>query len=687
MKNKKLVLVSALAAALLVVGCEPSTSSSSSSTSSTGPRQLTYVDTYTTTFSADMYTYDYLATHYSADSEVLVNLVDGLVEYDVYGILRPSLAESWTISEDGTQYTFHLREANWVDAEGSIYAPVTADDFVAGLQHLLDAEGGLEYLTWGVIKNAQAYSQKTITDFSQVGVKALDEKTVVYTLEEAIPYFFTYLTYNPFMPLNREFFLSKGGAFGLAEYAAAKDNVTFGVVGKQSSILYNGAYIMTGYASKSLISLTANPEYWDAENVTLQNIRYIFDDGSNLDQTFSSFLAGTYSGMGISNVILPRAKQEIPDSIYKADTNSTTYYAAWNINRQNYAVGSAVSPKTEQEKADTKVAILNKNFRKAVQFAWDRSKWNAQTKGEELAESGLRTTLTAPEFVSLPQAYTEEGRNYAIGSIYGDVVESEYKKLDSNFTGTLADNKEGVFNVARAKELRDAAKAELQGKVTFPIALDIVYYSPSTNQSKQAQSFKNSVETVLGTDFIKVNLMAATTTDDYYNSGYRAASGKDSNFDLFWGSGWGPDYGDPLTYLSIFDYGADMMTVIGITVEGDEVEDADDLAAYNAVLPEYHAMLEAAKKEFDMTRRYVLFAKLEAYLLESGIIINTTTQGGNYAATRIIPRTVPYTLFGTDNEKFKHMKVVREILTADEVRKFKDDWAVERAKKLAEANK
>jgi oligopeptide transport system substrate-binding protein len=62
-----------------------------------------------------MYTYDYLATHYSADSEVLVNLVDGLVEYDVYGILRPSLAESWTISEDGTQYTFHLREANWVE--------------------------------------------------------------------------------------------------------------------------------------------------------------------------------------------------------------------------------------------------------------------------------------------------------------------------------------------------------------------------------------------------------------------------------------------------------------------------------------------------------------------------------------------------------------------------------------------
>ena len=247
----------------------------------------------------------------------------------------------------------------------------------------------------------------------------------------------------------------------------------------------------------------------------------------------------------------------------------------------------------------------------------------------------------------------------------------------------MKDNNDGLYNPERARLFREAAKTELGGLVTFPIHIDIVYYAPNQIQSKQALSFKNNIEEVLGTDFIVVDLMASSTVDDYNNSGYRAETGEQANFDFFWGSGWGPDYGDPLTFLSIFAYGADMMSVIGITFQNDEEADADDIAAYNAVLGDYQTLLDEAAAEInDMTKRFVLFAKLEAYFIDQAVAINFLTQGGNYAATRVIPRTVPYTLFGTDNEKLKHLKVAKEILTLEEINKFKAEWATERERQL-----
>lgn len=687
MRNRKLTLFSTLiVASILLIGCNPTEEVNVIGEIDGVGRKLNLVDTYKTMFTTDMETFDYLATYHSVDSEVLVNLVDGLIEYDVYGILRPSLAERWEVSEDKKVYTFYLRDANWVDFEGNVYDEVTADDFVAGMQHLLDAEGGLEYLLWGVIDNAYEYSLGLITDFSQVGVKAVDDKTLEYHLVDSIPYFLTYLTYNPFLPLHREFFISKGGAFGKTEWSAAKDNCSFGVVGQPSSILYNGAYLMAGYTTQSEIKLVANKNYWDADTVKVKTVKYVFDDGSNTSQTFEDFIKGTYSGMGISNTILETAKSRIPDNLYVADTTAVTFYGAWNLNRKNYQVGSAVSIKkdNEQMKEDTRTAILNKSFRKAVQFAWDRAAFNAQQKGEDLKNSGLRSTLVAPEFVFISDEYTDDtGRNYEVGTIYGDLVEAELKRLDPKFDGNLKDNNDGLYNPERARLFREAAKTELGGLVTFPIHIDIVYYAPNQIQSKQALSFKNNIEEVLGTDFIVVDLMAASTVDDYNNSGYRAETGEQANFDFFWGSGWGPDYGDPLTFLSIFAYGADMMSVIGITFQNDEEADADDIAAYNAVLGDYQTLLDEAAAEInDMTKRFVLFAKLEAYFIDQAVAINFLTQGGNYAATRVIPRTVPYTLFGTDNEKLKHLKVAKEILTLEEINKFKAEWATERERQL-----
>ena len=107
-----------------------------------------------------------------------------------------------------------------------------------------------------------------------------------------------------------------------------------------------------------------------------------------------------------------------------------------------------------------------------------------------------------------------------------------------------------------------------------------------------------------------------------------------------------------------------------------------DYDAYHAALPEYTEMLETAKG-LEGAERYLAFAQLEAYLLESGVVKPTVTQGGNYAATRIQPRTVPYTLYGTDNEKLKHLIIHEDILTNVEIVGYKALWQAERAKRYA----
>lgn len=105
------------------------------------------------------------------------------------------------VSDDGLTYTFHLRKgASWVDSQGRKIADVTADDFVAGMQHMMDAQGGLEYLIEGIIVNASQYISGEVTDFSQVGVKAVDDYTLEYTLESPCSYFLTMMGYSIFAP-------------------------------------------------------------------------------------------------------------------------------------------------------------------------------------------------------------------------------------------------------------------------------------------------------------------------------------------------------------------------------------------------------------------------------------------------------------------------------------------------------
>ena len=252
---------------------------------------------------------------------------------------------------------------------------------------------------------------------------------------------------------------------------------------------------------------------------------------------------------------------------YISDTTSTTYFCGLNVNRGTFALqaGTVASSKTEQQKIDTHTAMLNKNFRKAIVHAFDKATFNAVQRGEDLKLTNLRNMYTHPEFVQLSTAQTDQdGHTFPAGTMYGEMVQYYVSKLDPSII--VSDGVNGWFDAEAARSYLNAAKAELGNSVSWPIHIDNVYYSASAIQVAQAQAVKQVIEGALGSENVVIDLVEATTSADYYASGYRASNGEAGNFDIFYGSGWGPDFGDPCTYLDTFlGAGAGYMTkVIGL---------------------------------------------------------------------------------------------------------------------------
>ena len=545
-------------------------------------------DKYTTTFSTAPATLDVLNTSMAADTESLVNAIEGLVEYDNYGVMQPRLAKAVPApSADGKTYTFEIRDdAKWYTADKQVYAPVTADDFVAGFQHMLDAAAGLEWLVEGVVEGVSEYLSGEV-GFDEVGYKVVDNKLQI-TLCEETSYFLTMLTYSCFMPMNRAFFLEKGGAFGVDEFKKAKeaDTYKYGDVADVNNMVYNSAFIPSKIVDKDQVLYVRNAGYYNNAKTTLNELKWVYDAGDNPTASYNTAVAGGYSGTGLAaasgTLDLAKGDGNFDKYHYVTDTNAVTYFGGFNVNRGTFDCGTVRSYKSEQEKIDYIWAMQNANFRRALQHSWDRVTFNGVSVGQDLAALSLRNIYTAPEFVGLSKDVEFEGHTFEQGSSYGDLVEYFLKEVYGREVET-SDGCDGWYNVKEARKYLYAAKEEL-GDDWTKVYIEIECYSGSKNQVAQAQAFKDSFEKALNVvvdengepilkdgkeqaqDNVQINIMLAQNTTDYYAAGYRAANGEAGCFDIFYGSGWGPDYGDPSTYLDTFlGGGAGYMTkVIGL---------------------------------------------------------------------------------------------------------------------------
>ena len=543
----------------------------------------TLTDTFNYPNTSDAKTWDVLATSRSADSEKLVNLYDGLMEYDAENVQQPALAESYEVSDDGLTYTFHIREGvKWVDSQGREVADLTADDFVAGMQHMMDAMGGLEYLVQGVIVGANEYINGESTDFSTVGVKAVDDYTLEYTLTQDTPYFLTMLSYGVFAPLSRSYYEGQGGQFGQGtgsgNYGTDPDHIA-----------YCGPFLVTSYTEGNSIVMKANPSYWNKDNQNIKTLNWVFEDGTDVTKAYNDCLAGTLTSVALNTSTIETAKADgnFDKNVIVTDTEATTYCGFINTNRKAFAnFNDATVTKSEKTVWDaqrTFVAMQNKDFRLALVTSLDRASYNAQREGEDLKLNNLRNSYTPGTFVTLPEEVTVDingtATTFAAGTNYGEIVQAqldadgvEVKAWDPTAADGVgsSDGYDGWYNPTYAKaELAKAfeqlATQGVEISKENPIQIDLPYFSGSEVYTNRANALKQSVETSLDGQVV-INLVKCESQDDWLYAGYYPEYGYEMNADMMDVSGWGPDYGDPQTYLDTMlpDYAGYMVKSLGV---------------------------------------------------------------------------------------------------------------------------
>lgn len=604
-------------------------------------------------YGGDPETFDYLYTYKHQDSRHFANFIDGLIEHDAYGNLVGAMATEWYSNEDATIWTFKLRQgANWYTDEGQVYAPVTADDFVAGLWHAADFQSQTLYLVTELIENLEEYT-KGLVDFEAVGVKAIDDHTLEYRLKTPTPYFPTLTTYSILLPVNREFLEASGPGNKLG----APDWSTAGF-GKLSadSILYNGPYLLKNFTSKSVIEYEANPHYWDADSTYIKDIKLLYVGNTDPSSIFLAFDKGEIvsARIDVNNPsIVTAARKKYGDSIFVSDTNAAITFATFVLNRTQYhspvSATTDISPKTAQQKADTRAAILNEPFRQAILRSVDMAAINGQYVGSDLKYTSLRNMLTQPDFVKTGD-FTS----------YGTLVENHLKQMNPTLypeSFSIADGQMSFYDPGLAKMLMETAKEELLGAgVQFPIHLDILVNGESEMSFRGAQAFKQSVEAILGAD-VEVNLLVSTSRH------FLAQKNHDTvNTDIYFATAWSPDYGDPKSYLDILDpYTGDLLKNFGLHHDGEsDIKEASGLVHFKTMKD--LAALEVA----DMDKRYDLYAKAEAFAIDKAFFLPLFASGGSYAVSRIVPYTKPYSPYGLSEMKFKGMRLSSTIITSKE---------------------
>ncbi|QQC36142.1 peptide ABC transporter substrate-binding protein [Streptococcus oralis] len=618
----------------------------------------TDTSTYSSTFSANPTTFNYLLDYYADNTAVITNLVDGLLENDSYGNLVPALAEDWSVSSDGLTYTYKLRkDAKWYTADGEEYASVKAQDFVTGIKYAADNKGQAMDLIQNSIKGLNDYVTGVTNDFSTVGVKALDDYTVEYTLTRPEPYWNSKTTNSILFPVNEEFLKSKDKDFGTLT---------------PDSILYNGPYLLKDFTSKSSIEYVKNPHYYDHDKVTIEKVKLAYFDGSDQEMTIRNFESGAYSIAGVypNSSNYAKTKEKYQDNIVYSLQDKTSWYFNFNVNRKTY---NHTAKTTDEQKKSAQTAILNKNFRQAINFGIDRTAYSAQSNGEEAASKTLRNTLVPPTFVQVGD------------KTFGEVTASKLVNYGTEWSGiNLADAQDAYFNKEKAQAKFAEAKKELEAQgVTFPIYLDVPVDQTNKNAVSGMNSVKQTLETVLGSDNIVIDVQQLST-DDFGNVAFLAPNPAARDYDLNF-DGWVGDYQDPSTYLDPFNAETGFyLKIFGLDAKEDqELVKSLGLDTYTQLLK------EADAENKDVAKRYEKYAEAQAWMIDNSLVMSAMSNGGTASVTKVTPFTRAYSLVGIkgDGNNYKYMRLQKDPVTKKQFDEAKAKWEAESKKAIEKSQK
>lgn len=593
---------------------------------------VTYQDTYKTTFSSSVTTMNPYTTEVASDYLFTANFLDALLETDKYGRLSPCMAESWEHNEDYTVWTFHLRQGvYWVDHTGAkTEYEVDAEDFVSGMRYVADPMNSATSFSTirSIILGLYDYyyllsdiDDGTVTDMTRdaalatfdttVGVKALDQYTVEYTMDHPCPFFDTFAHQDLLLPVEQAFLDQVG-----AEFGTDKDK-----------LLYNGAYYISIWERDKQITLTKNPNYWDIDSVNVNTLsfEYVSDSISSLEM----FKRGNLSNVTLSSEeVMSLAGSDWEQYVYLADKTPVTYWYSFNFATRNPEFAAAVQ---------------NEKFRKAIFAAIDAVTLSAIYEPQN-PEFFTRYTLL-PEGIM----FDEDGTDY---TDYAPL--NEYKNTDP-------------FNAGEAKALMQQAIAELceadgvtlkgvtsgavdmlpitQWDVDGKLPIDIVYSSgTSVEEQKKAALVKQMLEEYIGAEYVNIILgfPANSFSAEVYDLG---------NWDLVDDS-YSFRYADPSANL-------DRCTT-----------DYDITYSYYNI-PDYDAMIAVADETYETKARFIAYAQAEAWLLEHAYIKPYMTGGGSYRMTYVVPFTTPGGGFGRSQYKMKGALIQIEPITNEQYQQLK----------------
>jgi len=589
-------------------------------------------ENYRKLYSEEFTTMNYLVTGSQSEQAVAANCVDGLIEYDKYGVVQPGLAEKWETSDDQLTWTFHLRKGvKWVDNTGKEVADVKAQDFVDAAKYLLTDTYKSETanIFYSVIKNAEDYYNKKITDFSQVGVKATDDSTLVYTLKKPTPYFLSMLVYVCFMPANGDFLKEKGANFGI-------DN---------ASLLYNGAYILSTYEPQVSHVFTKNDKYWDKDKVYIGKITETYNKEKNTLAP-EMYKRGEIDQAYISSDILDQWLKDpkTKDLVSPSRSQCYSYFYAFNFDPKFDA---------QYQPDNWKKAVNNEDFRKSIFYGLDRIK--ALSVAEPYnPDKQILNTVTPPALVDL------NGTDY------------------TNIGDLKAITARDSFQADEAKKYAEKAKTELKAAgATLPVKILMPYNPTTANWDKECQVVEQQLENLLGKDYIDIIPEAGPST------GFLSATRRAGKYALM-KCNFGPDYADPQTFTDPFQPNDANGEGGGSYNKPEKVQGYTDADGNKT----YSNLLKAAMGEsLDLTKRYNAFAKAEAFLINNAFVIPYGLNTDGYQVTKRNEFDYQYAPFGVSILRYKGQHLLQKPMSMDEYYAAEKKWNEEREAALAKAKK
>lgn len=640
--------------------------SSAGGTAATGDSTI-----YTVLYARQPATLNYLICSADPDLYHGTHCVDTLVEYDSRGKIREGLATSWEWDADTLTWTFHLRDENWVDYTGAVLGPVTAQDFVDALAYLLDpayasgtvslvtpyvagAEDYYNYCVWrnnanngtvaedGTRYAIDAAGTVTLTaadgstttcpavDFSSVGVCAVDEHTLTYTLNYDFPGFLSLLNYAPFEPAYGPMLAELGDQFCTSAETACNC----------------GAFYLAEYTPLESWVMKKNPENYDKDSVYIDTIRYIYNQEAlisgpemvrrgEIDQaTISSDILDSWLADDTTKDMVSMERPETGKSYF--------YFFNFLPYAHQFPNWNTTGVDAQYQPDNWAKAVNSTNFRKAFLYA---------------INSAVTLAVTAPEGYE----------NYKLHTITPPSFCANSKGVDYTECGALAKVTDH-FNEATAKQYRDAAVQELTAAgATFPIKVQYPYNPAVVDWDKQCQVFKQQVEGVLndGFDFVEI-IITQGPSDNFLNAVRRAGAYE------FMSYYWGADYSDPETEVyPFYQEAGDRGTCYAFLRTG--VEDGIITGETADYVMTYMDMVEKAKAiTADLDARYAAFADAEAYLIENALVIPLSLPVPPYIATRLNLWEGQYAPTGFSSNRLKGIHILDHYVSMDEYNRNRD---------------